>query len=211
MILQQPRHHQCTFKQTTHHTPHPQLRMQLAEAPQNTLPCLKCRDLELRHDVDAEFLSQRVSCPMITTSPPLGSTIRGIVDRTDLHGILFRNWKGQNCVSISDFWPNDSTTRTCSTNACVNAVCVILGCPRRACTSCADIAVVLELEPMSTLTSAAAEPPGTARRPARCYVRTYTCGSFSTEIMIVSPHLPGCTTATRNKWCWNRHTSAAMR
>ena len=31
LVVQQPRHHQCIFKQTTHHASHLQLRMQLAE------------------------------------------------------------------------------------------------------------------------------------------------------------------------------------
>ena len=53
---------------------------------------------------------------MITTSPPPGSTINGMVNRTGPHGVSIVKWSGHDCVSISHSWPNDATTRACPTN-----------------------------------------------------------------------------------------------
>ena len=101
--------------------------------------CLQYRGLKLRHDVDAEFLSQFF--PMMTTSPLPGSTINSMVNRTGPHGVSIVKWSGHNCVSISYSWPNDIITRACSTKACVNVVWVIPGCPCRVFTNSSDIAV----------------------------------------------------------------------
>ena len=120
-----------------------------------------------------------------------------MVNRTGPHGISIVKWGGHDCVSISRCWPNGVTTRACPTNACVNAVCVIPGCPCRALTSSSDISVIPEPESISTLASAAPEAPGAARRPATCCVRASKCGSVSTVSTLVSPLQPGCKTETR--------------
>ena len=78
--------------------------------------------------------SLKVFCPMITASPSPGSTINGLANRTGHHGVSIFRWSGHDCVMISRFWPNDATGAS-STKACVNAVCIIPGCRRRASTS----------------------------------------------------------------------------
>ena len=138
-----------------------------------------------------------VYCPMITTSLPPGSTINSIVNRTGPHGVSILKLSGHDCASISHCWPNDVTTRACPTNACVNAVYVIPGCPCRASTSFSDIAVRPEPLSIRILASAAPEAPETARRPSTCYVRASKCGSVPTVSTLVPPLLPGCKTETR--------------
>ena len=140
------------------------------------------------------FLS--IFCSIITTSPTPGSTINGMVNRSGPHGILTVMWSGHDCVSISHCWPDHGTTRACPTNACINAVFIIHGCPRRASTSSADIAVTPKPESMNTLTSAAAEAPGTVRR-AICCESSSRCNSVSTVSTLVSPHPPVCKSKTR--------------
>ena len=145
--------------------------------------------------------SLNVFCPVITTLPPPRSTINGMVNRTGPHGILIVKYGGHDCVSMSHSWPNDVTTRACPTNACVNAVCVIPGCPCRASISSAGIAVIPEPESMSTLISIAPATPGTAIRPVTCCVRASKCGSVSTVSTLVSPLPPGCKIETRVRNC----------
>ena len=41
-----------------------------------------------------------VFCPMITTSPPPGSTTNGLVNRTGPHGVLIVKWSGHDYISI---------------------------------------------------------------------------------------------------------------
>ena len=98
-----------------------------------------------------------------------GSTINGMVNRTGPHGVSIVKWSGHDCVSISHSWPNDVTTRACPTNACVNAVCAIPGCPRRVCTSSSDIAAMLEPEFMSTLTSGPPHKVRSLPNPRSCH------------------------------------------
>ena len=152
-----------------------------------------------------QSLSYNVFCPMITTSPRPGSTIYGIVNRTGPHVVSIGKRSGHDGVSISHFWLNDITTRARPTNACVNAVCVIPACPCRASTSSSDITVIAEPEYTSTLTSAAAEAPGTARRSATSCVRASKCGSVPTESTLVSPLHPAVRPRhARTKWLWNQ-------
>ena len=125
------------------------------------------------------WFSLSVFCLMITTSPPRGSTINDMVNSTGPHGVSIIKWSGHERASqYHTPGPTTSvTTRACPTNSCVNAVCVIPSCPRRACTGSSDVAVMLE--PESMCTSAAAEALGAARLPARCCVRPSTSWSFS--------------------------------
>ena len=91
----------------------------------------------------------------------------------------------------------NGAVRRQTTIACVDAVWVISGCPCRASTRSSDIAVMPEPESISTLSSAAAEAPGTSRRPATCCVRASECRSVSTVSTLVSPLPHGCKTETR--------------
>ena len=109
-----------------------------------------------------------VFCPKITTSPPPESTVNLIINRTGLLGVSIVKWSGHDCVSTSHPWPNDVTTCTCPTNACVYAVFVIPGCPCRASTSSSCIDEIHEPESISTLVSAAPESPRNARHHATC-------------------------------------------
>ena len=135
-----------------------------------------------------------------------------MVKRADPHSVLIVKLSGHDCVSISRSWPNDVTTRACSTNPCTNAVYVIRGCPRKASASSSDSAVMPEPETMSALTSPVAEAPGTARHPARCSVRlTRAVRSLPNPRSFRHIRQAARPRHSRNKWCRNLPTTAVTR
>ena len=147
--------------------------------------------------------SLKVFCPIITTSPPPGSTMYGIVNRTGPHGVSIVGWSGHDYVRISHSWPNDVTTRACPTKASANAVFIIPRCRRRRSTNSSDVAVISELEsmrphrePQDAARHAASAPLKAVRYPP--YRRSYR----QTRQDARPRH-------ARTKWCVNLRASAS--
>ena len=108
--------------------------------------------LELRHDVDAEFLSQPFQADhnyvALTRKHDEGMVIRSGPN----YCVLIVKWSGHDRISTLHSCPNDDTTRTFPTNACVNAVWAISVFPCKASTGSSDIGEISEPEYMNTLT-----------------------------------------------------------